>query len=81
MPASFVGKDETRFCLNGEVWPVVGVNCYFLAYCADASRRAAMTTAKQMGANAIRTWAFADGASSCRRCRVSVHGEGRDQNR
>ena len=62
MPASFVGRDGTKFSLDGKVLPVVGVNCYFLAYCADASRRAAMTVAKQMGANAIRTWAFADAA-------------------
>jgi len=58
----FVGRDGTSFRLNGDSFPVAGVNCYFLAYCADTSRRAAMTTAKQMGANAIRTWAFADSA-------------------
>jgi mannan endo-1,4-beta-mannosidase len=62
MPNVFVCRDGTKFSLNGSPFPIGGVNCYFLAYCAKASRRAAMTTAKQMGANVIRTWAFADNA-------------------
>src|SRR5450432_1761008 len=64
MPNFYVGRDGTQFGLNGNPFPVGGVNCYFLAYCAAESRRAAMTTAKQMGANVIRTWTFADAAQA-----------------
>ncbi len=59
-PNLFVAREGTRFSLNGSAFPVTGVNCYFLAYCEAASCRAAMTTAKQMGANTIRSWAFQD---------------------
>jgi mannan endo-1,4-beta-mannosidase len=58
MPTCFVTAKDTQFQLNGAAFPVSGVNCYFLAYCNDGSRRQAMTTAKQMGATVIRTWAF-----------------------
>jgi mannan endo-1,4-beta-mannosidase len=64
MPNRFVGRDGTKFSLDGSAFPVVGVNCYFLAYCADASQRAALAAAKQMGANAIRSWAFLDAAKA-----------------
>ena len=64
MPNLFVGRDGVQFVLNGQAFPVNGVNCYFLSYCAAESRVAAMTTAKQMGANTIRTWAFADAAQA-----------------
>jgi mannan endo-1,4-beta-mannosidase len=64
MPNTFVGRNGTKFSLDGRVFPVVGVNCYFLAYCSDASQRAALTAAKQMGVNAIRAWAFMDQADA-----------------
>ena len=64
MPAPFVSRDSTSFTLNSSPFPVFGVNCYFLAYCGESGRRAAMTTAQQWGANVIRTWAFADAAQS-----------------
>jgi mannan endo-1,4-beta-mannosidase len=64
MSASFVGAAGTQFILDGNPFPAVGVNCYFLAYCSDASRRAAMLTARQMGAKVIRSWAFLDAAES-----------------
>jgi mannan endo-1,4-beta-mannosidase len=58
MPASFVTTAGTAFALDGARFPVNGVNCYFLAYCGDTSRRAAIAVARQMGANVIRCWAF-----------------------
>ncbi len=63
MPDLFVNRSATRFTLQGNVFPVSGVNCYFLAYCSDASRQALFQTAQQMGANTIRAWAFADAAT------------------
>ena len=62
MPDNFVRRNGTQFALAGQPFPVVGVNCYFLGYCAQPSRLAAMETAKEMGANVIRTWAFFDTA-------------------
>ena len=58
MPTPFVTAQDTTFRLNDAPFPIAGVNCYFLAYCNDDSRRAAMTTAKAMGARVIRSWAF-----------------------
>jgi len=53
-----VTTQATQFWLNGEPFFAGGVNCYFLAYCSDESRRAAMANAKAMGASVIRAWAF-----------------------
>jgi mannan endo-1,4-beta-mannosidase len=58
MPSPFVQASGTRFKLNDAPFPVSGVNCYFLAYCNDDSRRAAIATAKRMGAGVVRSWAF-----------------------
>jgi mannan endo-1,4-beta-mannosidase len=58
MPASFVTAAGPRFALNGAPFPVAGVNCYFLAYCSETSRRAALAIATRMGANVVRCWAF-----------------------
>ena len=58
MEPEFVRTDGTLFRVGERPFPVVGVNCYFLAYCSDTSRLAVITAAKQMGANAIRAWAF-----------------------
>jgi mannan endo-1,4-beta-mannosidase len=49
-----------QFALDGRAFPVVGVNCYFLGYCSDSSRRSVMDAALRMGANVIRSWAFLD---------------------
>ena len=54
----FVRADGTVFRVGEKPFPVVGVNCYFLAYCSDSSRLGVITAAQQMGANAIRAWAF-----------------------
>jgi mannan endo-1,4-beta-mannosidase len=61
MASEFVTAAGTRFSLGGTPFPVSGVNCYFLGYCSDASRRAIMAAARGMGANVIRSWAFLDG--------------------
>jgi mannan endo-1,4-beta-mannosidase len=58
MPGPFVCTTGPEFTVNGARFPVNGVNCYFLAYCSETSRRAALAIAKQMGANAVRAWAF-----------------------
>ena len=58
MPTSFVTAAGPNFTFNGAPFPVHGVNCYFLAYCSDTSRRAALAVAKQMAANVVRSWAF-----------------------
>lgn len=60
MGTDFVKTEGTRFVVHGNAFPVAGVNCYFLAYCSDESRRAALTTARAMGANVVRSWAFLD---------------------
>ncbi|HEY6290750.1 MAG TPA: cellulase family glycosylhydrolase [Terriglobia bacterium] len=54
----FVQTGGTGFVVAGQRFPVVGLNSYFLAYCSDPSRLAVIAAAKQMGANAIRAWAF-----------------------
>lgn len=55
---SFVSTAGVAFTLDGALFPVSGVNCYFLAYCSDESRRAAIGNAKALGATVIRSWAF-----------------------
>ncbi len=57
---AYVRTSGTRFTIGGRPFPVVGVNCYFLAYCSDASRLAVMSAAREIGANVIRSWAFLD---------------------
>jgi len=44
--------------IGDQPFPVVGLNCYFLAYCSDASRQAVMDAARRTGANTLRCWAF-----------------------
>lgn len=58
MSSIFVTTQGPKFQLNGAPFSATGVNCYFLAYCSDASRRAAIAEAKKMGARVIRAWAF-----------------------
>ncbi len=58
MRNAFVKTKDTHFELEQERFAVSGVNCYFLAYCSDASRRGALAAAKTMGANVVRCWGF-----------------------
>jgi len=44
--------------IGDQPFPVVGLNCYFLAYCSDASRQAVMDASERIGANTLRCWAF-----------------------
>lgn len=57
---AFVRTSNTGFVVGDRPFPVVGVNCYFLAYCSDASRLSVMAAATGMGVNVIRSWAFLD---------------------
>jgi mannan endo-1,4-beta-mannosidase len=59
----FVQTEGIRFQVGGQPFPVVGVNCYFLGYCSDASRLDVLTAVKQMNANVIRAWGFLDVAN------------------
>jgi mannan endo-1,4-beta-mannosidase len=61
MTAKFIKTEGIRLTLDGQPFPVRGVNCYFLAYCSDQPRQALLETARCMGANAVRAWAFLDG--------------------
>jgi mannan endo-1,4-beta-mannosidase len=58
LQTAFVNTSGTRFVLGDSVFPVVGVNCYFLAYCSAASQQIVMDVARQIGANTLRCWAF-----------------------
>lgn len=58
MEAGLVKTEGTRFVLNGSPFPVVGVNCYFLGWCGDASRDSTLASIKPTGANVIRSMAF-----------------------
>jgi mannan endo-1,4-beta-mannosidase len=62
-PPDFVRARGTQFTLHDAPFSVVGVNCYFLAYCPEPTRRAVMQAIKQISANTIRCWAFLDSAS------------------
>jgi mannan endo-1,4-beta-mannosidase len=62
MESGFVKTDGARFVLNGLPFPVVGVNCYFLAWCGDAARNAILASVKLTGANVIRSMAFLNSA-------------------
>src|SRR5438046_2591222 len=57
---AFIRTLDTRFTLNGQAFPVVGVNCYFLSFCDDAARAATLTAIEATGANVIRTPGFLD---------------------
>jgi mannan endo-1,4-beta-mannosidase len=54
----FVECRGMEFVLNGASFPVVGVNCYFLAWCGDGAREATLESIRGTGANVIRTMAF-----------------------
>jgi mannan endo-1,4-beta-mannosidase len=54
----FITAQGSEFQLNNQPFAVTGFNCYFLAYCSEESRRAAMMRAKELEASVIRAWAF-----------------------
>jgi mannan endo-1,4-beta-mannosidase len=60
MSADFVRTEGVRFSLGDRAFPVAGVNCYFLSYCSEESRRAVFGAACAMGANVVRSNAFLD---------------------
>lgn len=49
-----------RFDLGGSPFPVVGANCYYLAYASPRMRGDVLTLANQLGLNTIRSVAFLD---------------------
>jgi len=59
----FVERIGTRLVLDRNPFFAQGFNCYFLAFCSDAIREATLLTAKQLGGNTIRSWAFLDVAA------------------
>jgi mannan endo-1,4-beta-mannosidase len=60
----FVQRSGTRLTLNGNTFFADGFNCYFLSFCSDAVRQATLRSAKQLGANTIRSWAFLDSSGA-----------------
>lgn len=58
-----------RLVLGRDPFFAKGFNCYFLSFCSDAVREASLLSAKRLGANTIRSWAFLDVMS---RARVQV---------
>ena len=60
MPREFVRTSGTQFVSDSAPVSLAGVNCYFLGFCSDSSRRAIMSVAQQIGANVIRCWGFLD---------------------
>src|SRR4051794_2319608 len=56
----FVQRIGTRLVLDGNPFFAKGFNCYFLTFCSDAIREQTLLTAKQLGGNTIRSWAFLD---------------------
>ncbi len=59
----FVQRSGTRLTLNGDTFFAEGFNCYFLAFCSDGVRQATLRSAKRLGANTIRSWAFLDSSA------------------
>ncbi|MFL6414676.1 MAG: cellulase family glycosylhydrolase [Bryobacteraceae bacterium] len=59
----FVERNGTRLVLGADPFFAEGFNCYFLAFCSDAVRRTTLRTAKELGANTVRSWAFLDSAA------------------
>jgi mannan endo-1,4-beta-mannosidase len=54
----FVKATPSGFMLGQKRFPVVGVNCYFLAYCANAGRQSVLDAVSEMGVNTLRCWGF-----------------------
>lgn len=62
MPPDFVRTAGTSFVLNGAPFCVVGVNCYFLAWCGAAARDSTIQAIRATGANAVRVMAYLNAA-------------------
>lgn len=82
MRKAFVKAKGCQFELDKARFDASGVNCYFLAYCSETSRRKALATAKAMGANVVRCWAFleaepySEGQTAfqyCNKGKVEIH--------
>jgi mannan endo-1,4-beta-mannosidase len=56
----FVRTSGTRFLHSNQPFYAFGVNCYFLGFCSEVSRRRTLLAAKELGATTIRSWAFLD---------------------
>jgi mannan endo-1,4-beta-mannosidase len=56
----FVAATGTRFTLAGRPFRATGANCYYLPYSSPASIDRLFDTARDLGLNVIRTWAFLD---------------------
>ncbi len=56
----FVRAVGTQFLHSNQPFYAFGVNCYFLGFCSEESRRRTLLTAKELGATTIRSWAFLD---------------------
>jgi mannan endo-1,4-beta-mannosidase len=58
MERGLVTTSGIGFVVNGESFPVVGVNCYFLGWCGDGARKDAIQSIRATGANVIRVMGF-----------------------
>ena len=56
----FVTTVGTQFVHSNQPFYPFGVNCYFLGFCSELSRRQTLTAAKELGATTVRSWAFLD---------------------
>jgi mannan endo-1,4-beta-mannosidase len=64
LPPEFVRARDGQFDLGGSRFPVVGANCYYLAYASPRMRGDVLAVANQLGFNTIRSWAFLDGKAA-----------------
>lgn len=56
----FIRTAGTQFLHSNQPFYAFGVNSYFLGFCSEISRRQTLTTAKELGATVVRSWAFLD---------------------
>jgi mannan endo-1,4-beta-mannosidase len=60
LPPELVRVRDGRFHVGGSPFPVVGANCYYLAYASPRMRGDVLAVANQLGLNTIRSPAFLD---------------------
>jgi mannan endo-1,4-beta-mannosidase len=60
LPPELVRVREGRFDVGGLPYPVVGANCYYLAYASPRMRGDVLAVANQLGLNTLRSPAFLD---------------------
>ena len=60
LPPELVRVRDGRFDVGGSSLPVVGANCYYLAYASPRMRGDVLAIANQLGLNTIRSLAFLD---------------------